>query len=63
MAKKTMSKNFHDKELTCKDCGRSFTFTSGEQEFYASRELIAPKRCKPCRRAKKAQMSNTGLDF
>jgi len=28
-----------DKTLTCRDCGNSFTFTVGEQEFYQSRGL------------------------
>ena len=26
--------SFTDKNLTCKDCGKEFTFTAGEQEFY-----------------------------
>ncbi len=57
-----MSQKFHDKEVTCKDCGNPFTITSGEQEFFASRDMVNPKRCKPCRRAKKAQQER-GLDF
>ena len=28
---------FDDKALTCRDCGVSFTFTTGEQEFFQSR--------------------------
>jgi len=43
-----------DKELTCKDCGGSFIVTTSEQDFFASRELAIPKRCKPCRRLRKA---------
>ncbi len=30
---------FQDKTLVCRDCGREFTFTAGEQEFYLSRGL------------------------
>ena len=26
-----------DKILTCKDCGKEFTFTEGEQAFYAEK--------------------------
>ena len=26
-----------DKVLTCRDCGKEFTFTAGEQEFYAEK--------------------------
>ena len=29
---------FEDKTLVCKDCGKEFVWTAGEQEFYASRE-------------------------
>ena len=28
---------FEDKTLVCKECGKEFVFTAGEQEFYASR--------------------------
>ncbi|MBC8274065.1 MAG: zinc-ribbon domain containing protein [Chloroflexi bacterium] len=43
-----------DKTLTCKDCGSSFTFTVGEQEFYKSRGLQnEPGRCSECRAAKR----------
>ncbi|MEE0068638.1 MAG: zinc-ribbon domain containing protein, partial [Faecalibacterium prausnitzii] len=26
---------FEDKTLVCKDCGKEFVWTAGEQEFYA----------------------------
>ncbi|MFH0770125.1 MAG: zinc-ribbon domain containing protein [Candidatus Peregrinibacteria bacterium] len=42
-----------DQEITCRDCGAVFTFTDGEQEFYASKNLSAPQRCKACRSARK----------
>ena len=45
---------FQDKTLTCRDCGREFTFSAGEQEFYQSRGLTnEPGRCPDCRRARK----------
>ena len=45
---------YSDKTLQCQDCGRDFTFTSGEQEFYAQRGLQnEPKRCPECRSARK----------
>lgn len=28
---------YEDKILVCKECGAEFTFTAGEQEFYAER--------------------------
>ena len=44
-----------DSTLTCRDCGQAFTFTSGEQDFYASRGFSEPSRCPDCRAARKAQ--------
>lgn len=46
---------YEDKILKCRDCGQEFTFTAGEQEFYAERGFNnAPSRCKACRDAKKS---------
>ena len=43
-----------DKRLTCRDCHATFTFTAGEQDFYASRGLSnEPTRCAGCRSARK----------
>jgi CxxC-x17-CxxC domain-containing protein len=47
-----------DATLTCRDCGQAFTFTSGEQDFYASRGFSEPSRCADCRAARKAQRDN-----
>lgn len=48
--------SFEDKDINCSDCGHQFTFTSGEQEFYASKGFTnEPKRCPACRRARKDQ--------
>lgn len=38
-----------DKTLKCKDCGKDFIFSDGEQKFFAERNYTEPKRCKPCR--------------
>ena len=47
--------SYADKTLTCRDCGQAFTFTTGEQEFYASRGFTnEPTRCPDCRSARKA---------
>jgi CxxC-x17-CxxC domain-containing protein len=44
-----------DKSLTCRDCGRSFTFTASEQEFFAQKGFMnEPSRCPECRAARKA---------
>lgn len=47
-----------DQQITCRDCGSVFTFTEGEQEFYASKNLSAPQRCKDCRAAAKSKRMN-----
>lgn len=53
--------SFADKTLTCRDCGENFTFTAGEQEFYAEKGFTnEPTRCPDCRRAYKAQRNNAG---
>src|SRR5579859_6097579 len=49
-----------DTTLTCRDCGQAFTFTSGEQDFYASRGFSEPSRCADCRVARKAQRDGGG---
>jgi len=52
---------FEDKQLVCADCGRSFTFTAGEQEFYASRGLLnEPRRCPEDRAARKQRRGTDG---
>jgi len=49
-----MPEAYTDKELQCVDCQAAFTFTAGEQEHFAKLGFSnEPKRCKPCREAKK----------
>jgi CxxC-x17-CxxC domain-containing protein len=49
-----------DTTLTCRDCGRTFIFTSGEQDFYAARGYSEPSRCPDCRAARKAERGYSG---
>ncbi|MBL7119549.1 MAG: zinc-ribbon domain containing protein [Dehalococcoidia bacterium] len=45
-----------DKTLECVDCGTSFTFGAGEQEFFGTKGFInEPRRCPDCRAARKQQ--------
>jgi CxxC-x17-CxxC domain-containing protein len=45
---------YNDKTLVCRDCNQNFTFTAGEQEFFASRGLVnEPGRCPECRAQRK----------
>ena len=49
---------YQDRILTCRDCGQDFTFTAGEQEFYARKGLTnTPSRCPSCRAARRAGQS------
>lgn len=46
---------YEDKTLVCKECGKEFVFTAGEQEFYTERGFQnEPQRCRECRNARKA---------
>ena len=50
-----------DKTLTCRDCGKEFTFTTGEQEFYLSHGLQnEPSRCPECRTARRRERRGGG---
>jgi CxxC-x17-CxxC domain-containing protein len=52
---------YQDKMLTCRECGREFVFTAGEQEFYASRGLMnQPGRCPECRAVRRQRMNVSG---
>lgn len=45
---------YNDQTVTCRDCNQAFTFTAGEQEFYAQRGFSTPTRCASCRASRKA---------
>ena len=52
---------YHDETLQCTDCSAAFTFTSGEQEFFALKGFTnKPNRCPDCRAARKGQRSSSG---
>ncbi len=45
---------YQDRLITCRDCAEEFTFSSGEQAFFASKGLVNdPQRCPSCRAAAK----------
>lgn len=53
--------NYQDKSLTCSDCSTAFTFSAQEQENFAIKGYTnEPKRCLPCRDARKAQQNGGG---
>ena len=52
--------SFEDKTLVCRECGDSFSFSVGEQEFYQSRGLMhEPSRCPQCRAARRRTGSSS----
>ncbi|HEX9015816.1 MAG TPA: zinc-ribbon domain containing protein [Chloroflexota bacterium] len=53
---------FADRTLTCRDCGAQFTFTAGEQEFYATKGFANdPTRCPGCRATHRSQRASGGF--
>lgn len=49
-----MQSSYVDQTLRCRDCGNSFVWTAGEQDFYAAKHLTnVPTRCPGCRAAAK----------
>ena len=48
------------KELTCVECGKTFIFEVGEQEFFRKKEFPEPKRCPYCRNLRKQSLAKGG---
>jgi len=46
-----------DVRLRCRDCGREFVFTEGEQRFYEQMGFSHPTRCRQCRTVREKQSS------
>ncbi len=55
-----MPDELKDKTLKCKDCGSEFVFGARDQEFFVKQGYQDPKRCKPCRDAKKQANKSQG---
>lgn len=47
-----------DKIMRCIDCNVDFEFTAAEAAFFASKNLLTPKRCKDCRAKNKVARGN-----
>ena len=53
-----------DQNLTCRDCGKPFVWTAGEQEFYQQKGFTNPPiRCPDCRKLKKQSFMSTRKMF
>lgn len=44
----------------CRDCGKEFTLSDGEIEFFRSKGFELPNRCKNCRDKKKGRSQGSG---
>jgi len=52
---------FSDKTLKCVECGQDFVYTASEQELHQSLGYQnEPKRCGPCREAKRMRKGDGG---
>ena len=54
-----MSAN-NDRELTCADCGRVFTWSAAEQDYFRQQGYDPPKQCKLCQQAKRSRLAARG---
>lgn len=53
--------DLQDKTMVCRDCGKEFIWTAGEQDFYKQKGFDnEPTRCPDCRRKKKAEGGRGG---
>ena len=47
--KERRANTFEDKTLTCKKCGKEWTWTASEQKFFKEKGFFRPSMCKECR--------------
>jgi CxxC-x17-CxxC domain-containing protein len=60
-AEEGLERVYQDRSLTCRDCAEEFSFSAGEQAFFASKGLTNdPQRCPSCRAIAKRARSNEG---
>jgi len=59
LSENIMIREQNDLHLECITCRAPFVVSAAEQQFFAMRALACPRRCKPCRAARKAQYGAT----
>ncbi len=53
--------SYQDRTLTCQDCGQPFTFSADDQAYHAEKGYTnEPKRCPPCRQARRSERDYGG---
>jgi len=54
--------NYQDRTLSCVECGQPFIFSADDQAYHAERGFTSePKRCRPCRQARRSQRDGGGF--
>ena len=55
---------YQDRDLTCVECGNTFTFSADDQAYHAERGFTnEPKRCQNCRDTRRSSRGFEGRDF
>lgn len=47
-----------DEQIMCRDCSSPFTLTEADKDFFASRGLHMPKRCRACRQLRRVEIAS-----
>jgi CxxC-x17-CxxC domain-containing protein len=56
LARRKDKVTFADKALRCRECEADFSFTAGEQAFFAEKGLVnEPQRCPDCRAVRRRE--------
>ena len=55
-----MNDDLNDQVRVCVDCGIEYVWSAGEQEHWRQRNLVPPKRCKPCRTRRRVEIERSG---
>lgn len=50
-----------DRIIQCAKCRTAFVWTQREQQFYFANRLLTPRRCQPCRDARKRELAKAAL--
>lgn len=50
-----------DKAMICIDCKGTFVLKEGEEKWYTGMGYTPPKRCKDCRKKRKAEREKKGV--
>ncbi len=54
--------SYHDKNLTCSDCRRPFTFSAEDQGLSGELGYDQPLRCRTCRASRETTRRQSGRD-